>query len=373
MIGNYLFYYEWTAEEERRLPFNNGNDQTIPVGELTGLSCDPRWIPDIYHINGVHWSELSTLREVVCNIRTLNSDLRDVLYTTNGRQPTDGSHYNVSVDFFIQFAHSFCLGLGPIGPVRFMYNYTKDEPYGTFLPFIYNLTSDQKPYYGEPYYGLRLYLWNPETQPKNRITIEYSRSNMEYIVVYGKYPNIRDICAYVPDFVFPYFDPSNSSIPRTEELVVNFQDPNSGFARRAKFMQKMIALGFPLALRNDLQYDGLKLLWERTKILLNVHQEYTDHSVEELRILQALRRGVVVVSETVPLIEEIPYRDYVIWSTMDDFPKVVNHTIQNYDQIYERMFGSNSKVTEIFDNMSKEAVINLERAIRSSLQKQRPE
>ena len=74
------------------------------------------------------------------------------------------------------------------------------------------------------------------------------------------------------------------------------------------------------------------------RILVNVHQTDHHHTFEELRVLPALCNGVLIISEEVPLKEEIPYSESIIWSSYDRLPETIEKVKENYDYYYKKIF-----------------------------------
>lgn len=60
-------------------------------------------------------------------------------------------------------------------------------------------------------------------------------------------------------------------------------------------------------INNCFEKRGLRDLYRKTKILINIHQTNHHDTFEELRVLPALQNGVIVISETSLLQTEIPY------------------------------------------------------------------
>ena len=91
--------------------------------------------------------------------------------------------------------------------------------------------------------------------------------------------------------------------------------------------------------------EKLKELYKNTKILINVHQTEHHDTLEELRILPALLCGVIVISEYSPLYKEVPYYDYIVWSSYENMIPTVKDVLNNYESYYNKIFG-NSKLKE---------------------------
>ncbi len=84
---------------------------------------------------------------------------------------------------------------------------------------------------------------------------------------------------------------------------------------------------------------SLERLYRSSRVLLNVHQTNYHHTAEELRILPALRSGVIVVSEDVPLREALPYHAFVIWAAYEDLLDTAEAVLADYESMHARLFG----------------------------------
>jgi hypothetical protein len=104
--------------------------------------------------------------------------------------------------------------------------------------------------------------------------------------------------------------------------------------------------------------ESLLEQYSQTKILVNVHQTDHHHTFEELRVLPALRRGVIVISETVPLIDKIPYSDYIIWTEYEHLTETVKEVQSNYEYYHNVIFGDGS-LRELMHNMEAENEHNM--------------
>jgi hypothetical protein len=102
---------------------------------------------------------------------------------------------------------------------------------------------------------------------------------------------------------------------------------------------------------------------DRIKILVNVHQTEHHHTLEELRVLPALLRGVVVVSEWIPLHHLLPFKDYIIFERYEMLAEKVIEVKNNYESYRDKFFGPHSKLNETINRMKKSAFENLERLV----------
>jgi hypothetical protein len=107
----------------------------------------------------------------------------------------------------------------------------------------------------------------------------------------------------------------------------------------------------------------LQKLYRDTRILVNVHQTDHHHTFEELRVLPALLCGVVVVSETVPLREEIPYHDFIVWCDYDQIIDTVRAVRDDYESYRRKMFGD-GRFKAIISAMRKRNHDNVQTALK---------
>ena len=113
-------------------------------------------------------------------------------------------------------------------------------------------------------------------------------------------------------------------------------------------------------------YKNSKFILDDTRILINLHQTPSHHTFEELRVLPALLRGIVVIAEVSPLHTSIPYYEYIVWSHINSMATTIRNVSANYNSYYEKFHGPQSKLGELIQTMRdkaknhlKEAIINL--------------
>ena len=54
--------------------------------------------------------------------------------------------------------------------------------------------------------------------------------------------------------------------------------------------------------------------------------------IDLLRVLPALRCGVIVISEHAPLAHLTRYSDFIVWGTLDELPLLVLDVQNNYEK-----------------------------------------
>lgn len=178
------------------------------------------------------------------------------------------------------------------------------------------------------------------------LVIEYSRPNLVNIQTCGRFEDyLRRTILLHPLLYAPHF----GHHPRHLELITLFADTRQ--PRRRAFLERSQDAGLQVLNVNHL-YDRerLRRLYQDTKILINVHQTDHHHTFEELRVLPALLCGVIVISEEVPLKEEIPYSPYILWCDYERLVEQVQSVRNHYDDYYRKIFGDPALI-ELLDRL----------------------
>ena len=176
------------------------------------------------------------------------------------------------------------------------------------------------------------------------LVIEYSIPNI-INVSYTKNDKLKNKQVYVPPLLF---DVECEIGNRNIEILTTFIDTNQ-LRRRLLFDLFQNENINYININNCFTLEDNKKLLKNTKIIVNIHQ--TDHhdTFEELRCLPALLCGVIVISEYSPLLEYIPYKDYIIWSSFEDIPKKIKEISSNYEYYHSTIF--NSSFNLMINNM----------------------
>jgi hypothetical protein len=120
--------------------------------------------------------------------------------------------------------------------------------------------------------------------------------------------------------------------------IITLFDQN-GNARRSNILNELKNIGVDnKMITNCFSHECLLNTYDKTKIMVNVHQTDHHHTFEELRVLPALLNGVIVISENVPLKEMIPYNEYIIWSSYEDIPSKTLEVMTNYSYYFDKLF-----------------------------------
>ncbi len=168
--------------------------------------------------------------------------------------------------------------------------------------------------------------------------LDYSRPNVVILKRSNAYPEFAKNLLYVPPLLYPchvHSDQDQRPIDVASTFYIVGNSP-----RRGKFLEKM---GNRIQNFNDVfGWKSTGEWYRKLKIMVNVHQSEYLLTFEELRVLPALLNGVVVISEDVPMREEIPYHQHIIWGSLDEIPALIEKTLANYDHYYRTLVGPDS-------------------------------
>ena len=106
--------------------------------------------------------------------------------------------------------------------------------------------------------------------------------------------------------------------------------------RRLAFSKLMQESNIRVRNVKNTPFENLKALYDTTAIMLNIRQNEHLQTLEEFRVLPALLRGVIIISEDVPLKENISYHEFMLWTSWQSFPETTRHTMENYDEVHDR-------------------------------------
>ena len=168
------------------------------------------------------------------------------------------------------------------------------------------------------------------------LIIEYSRSNIRNLKASQQFPAILQKMVSIAPTLYPLLTTNPSNSHRSIACATLFRNMNE--PRRKLFFEGLLAQQVPVQNVNNV-FDHIENTYAQIKVLINIRQ--TDHhdTLEELRVLPALRCGVIVISESVPLMKECRYSDFILWGTLEELPNIVKDVLANYDAYYQRIFG----------------------------------
>ncbi len=201
-------------------------------------------------------------------------------------------------------------------------------------------------------------IMNLQNYHKFDYIVEYSMPNIHNIISSGEFDTaFINKLIYVPPLIYDYgLDGANEK--RLINILTSFRYTH--IPRRAQLIRNFNKYGIN---HRNINYifdaDELKGVLDETKIMVNIHQTEHHHTLEEFRVLPALLRGVVVISENVPLKETIPYHQYIVWCDYKDIITIAKKVSNNYSEYYNRIHGSDSGLKEVFKTMEHKAYSRL--------------
>lgn len=167
------------------------------------------------------------------------------------------------------------------------------------------------------------------------IVVDYAVPNVVNVTTSGIFPDpILEKIVYAPSLPFAYETGGDRSL----DVLSNFYD--TAQPRRAPLIRALTDR-FP-GYRNVtgvFDHAGLARLYGSARILVNAHQTPHHHTIEEFRVLPALSRGAIVISEDVPLRTHIPYHQHVVWCRFEEIPDTVAAVRADYDAVFDRIHG----------------------------------
>ncbi len=168
------------------------------------------------------------------------------------------------------------------------------------------------------------------------LVFEYSRINqfnVERVVEFSSYSK-KTLCISPALYVL-----RESSLVLEKErhlgTITLFGNPNE--PRRKRFLVDLQSKKVKSKNIKNV-FSGIEDVYRQTKILINIHQ--TDHhdTLEEQRVLPALRCGVIVISEKSPLVEQTGYSKYIIWGELSELPDIILDVQNNYEEWHQKIF-----------------------------------
>ena len=198
---------------------------------------------------------------------------------------------------------------------------------------------------------------NLENYYKYDYIIEYSLLNIENIKRSNKFSKqFIDKILYLPPFIYDInFTFKNE---RNINVLTSYIDVNQ--PRRKKLFEKLHKNNILFTnVNNIFEKNKLCDIYDNTKMLINIHQTPHHHTLEEFRLIPALSRGIVIISEIVPMKELLPYHDYIIWTTYDNIIETLKDTINKYDFYHNKFFGDKSSLNNILTDLNNNSLKNI--------------
>ena len=180
---------------------------------------------------------------------------------------------------------------------------------------------------------------------------KYNKLNNSDIIIDYSIPNIKN-CEFINAFLNRHIYIASSIyelnfIKENRNILTLTTFINTNEPYRSKLLTDIHSKNIPhVNVNNCFEKNDLQNLYKNTKILINIHQTPHHHTFEELRVLPALELGVIVICEKSPLVELIPYHDYIIWSSYENILDKTIEVLNNYDYYHNLIF-SNNKINTL--------------------------
>ena len=167
---------------------------------------------------------------------------------------------------------------------------------------------------------------------KADLIIDYSRINLYNIRASRQFQHYlkKAIC------VSPALYDLNISTQDRQGIITLFGNPKE--PRRKAFLE---SLGSHQIETRNIQgiYFDIDSIYRKAKIVINIRQTEDHDTLEELRVLPALRCGAIVICETAPFIEKTWYSQFLICGTLTEIPQIIMDVEKNYNDQHARIFG----------------------------------
>ncbi len=195
------------------------------------------------------------------------------------------------------------------------------------------------------------------------LIIEYSRPNIKHVQNSGLYSDyLKKICLITPT-LYPINEGLILNQVRNINTITLFRDINQ--PRRKEFLSDLDSHYVPLKNMDGI-FKDLDQIYFNTKILINIRQ--TDHhdTLEELRILPALRCGVIIICEEAPLKKYCRYSDFIIWGKLENLPNIILDVQNNYGAYHQNIF--NAKFFSRMKRLEKSNQLRCNDSVKSLIQ-----
>lgn len=178
------------------------------------------------------------------------------------------------------------------------------------------------------------------------IVFDYSRINVFNI------QSLATLCDYMQKTfcISPALYPLCTTSKDRQGVITLFGNPD--ISRRRLFLEDLKSH----AIASDNirgVYFGVDEIYRKAKIVINIRQTDSHETLEELRVLPALRSGAIVICENAPYVEKTAYSQFVIWGSMEEIPKLIMEVEKNYEAVHSRIFGDGSEHSRFAKRMKR--------------------
>lgn len=191
-------------------------------------------------------------------------------------------------------------------------------------------------------------------QDRYLVRIQNFQELMQYdrIIDYSKI-NLKQIKSVSPTLLASYLEknycisPTLFAINQTNIFnlqqrtgtITTFGNPSE--SRRANFLNELHTRGIPVENITG-NYLEIENCYRSVRILINIRQTEGYDTLEELRILPALRCGVIVINELAPYQQYCRYSEFILSAPIEHLPNLIqdvqNHYVKYHAQIFTPAF-----------------------------------
>ena len=285
-------------------------------------------------INQMCWSDyyfyiIDVIRTVIKEINSRENKLKiNIIFHSDASFITNFNNENKTLLFYINEEHTIIS--------KGAWNYNNSNYYTKII----NQNNPSELY--------KIILQKSDSINTSDIVINYSAINQMNFKISMDFKDVYKKMVLIHPLLYTYY---NEIGKRNIHCLTTFLFPDRT-QKRIDFLHKIHENGINHVNINicNTAEDFIKL-YRNTKILINIHQTYEFHTVEELRILPALMCGVIVICEEGPLKDYIPYHDYIVWTTNENMVQTIRDVEQNYEYLHNNFF-SGSRLSNLLEIMA---------------------
>ena len=175
--------------------------------------------------------------------------------------------------------------------------------------------------------------------------IEYSKANIEHI----QHSKLSFLYKDKAFYIAPLLGNGTNLAGPKSPVAVNTMFGSPHLGRRRELIRELKKAN--LEVNNIHNYDDYSRAFKNCAVLVNYRQFSHFRTVEELRILPALLHRVIVVSETGPYLDLIPYGRFARFVDSDNFVKEVSRAVGSYESTWEDLFGRDSDFSDVIQQL----------------------
>lgn len=140
--------------------------------------------------------------------------------------------------------------------------------------------------------------------------------------------------------ISPALYPLHTSSKGRDGVITLFGNPN--ISRRKLFLEDLKR--HAISSENICGvYFGVDKIYRKARIVINIRQTDGHETLEELRVLPALRSGAIIICESAPYVEKTAYSKFILWGSLSELPGLISEVEDNYEDTHRQIFGDGSE------------------------------